>query len=253
MRLNNKLAVITAAASGMGLAGVRKFLSEGATVAAVDIDQSRLNDLVSEFGDKVKPIVADLTDTDRCSSFVDEAADLLGGIDILWNHAGSAVPGDVEAIDLATYDRTTTLNVTSGVLATSAAVPHMRQRGGGAVLFTSSVGGLVGSMGSPLYSAHKFAVVGYAKSLAQRYARDAIRVNALCPGVVDTPMLEQFYMQHGGSGGPEGYETALRAATPLGRFGRADEIANVAAFLVSDEASYVTGIAMPVDGGYTSR
>lgn len=253
MRLNNKLAVITAAASGMGRAGVRKFLSEGATIAAVDIDRGRLDDLVSEYGSAVKPIVADLTDTDRCSSFVDEAADLLGGIDILWNHAGSAVPGDVEAIDMAIYERTMTLNVTSGVLATAAAVPHLRQRGGGAILFTSSVGGLVGSMGSPLYSAHKFAVVGYAKSLAQRYARDGIRVNALCPGVVDTPMLEQFYEQHGGSGGPEGYEAALRAATPLGRFGRSEEIANVAAFLVSDEASYVTGIAMPVDGGYTSR
>lgn len=253
MRLKDKLAVITAAGSGMGRAGVEKFLREGATVAAVDISRDSLDALVSEHGDRVKPIVADLTDSEGCARFVEEAAELLGGIDILWNHAGTAVSGDVESIDLATYERATTLNLTSGVLATSAAVPHMRKRGGGAVLFTASVAGLVGSMGSPLYSAHKFAVVGYAKSLAQRYARDGIRVNALCPGVIDTPMLEQFYTQHGGAGGAESYETALRAATPLGRFGRAEEIANAAAFLVSDEASYVTGIAMPVDGGYTSR
>lgn len=253
MRLKDKLAVITAAGSGMGRAGVEKFLREGATVAAVDISRDSLDALVSEHGDRVKPIVADLTDSESCRHFIEEAAEALGGIDILWNHAGTAVSGDVEAIDLAAYERATTLNVTSGVLATSAAAPHMRARGGGAVLFTSSVGGLVGSMGSPLYSAHKFAVVGYAKSLAQRYARDGIRVNALCPGVIDTPMLEQFYTQHGGTGGAESYETALRTATPLGRFGRAEEIANVAAFLVSDEASYVTGIAMPVDGGYTSR
>ncbi len=253
MRLKNKLAVITAAASGMGRAGVEKFLREGATVAAVDIDAGRLNALVAELGDGVKPIVADLTDKQRCRTFIDEAADLLGGIDILWNHAGCAVSGEVEEIDAAAYDFATTLNVTAGIIAAGAAVPHMRLRKGGAILFTSSVAGLVGSMGSPIYSAHKFAVVGYTKSLAQRYARDGIRVNAICPGVIDTPMLTDFYEQHGGSGGSDSYEIALRGATPLGRFGRPEEIANAAAFLVSDEASYVTGIAMPVDGGYTCR
>jgi NAD(P)-dependent dehydrogenase (short-subunit alcohol dehydrogenase family) len=253
MRLADKLAVVTAAASGMGRAGVEKFVAEGATVVAVDINRAGLDELVAKVGDKVKPLVADLTDTDRCRGFVHEAAEMLGGIDLLWNHAGSPAPGAVEALDLAAFDRTMILNVTSGVLACGEAIGYMRQRGGGAILFTSSVGGLVGSMGSPVYSAEKFAVVGYAKSLAQRFAKDNVRVNVVCPGITDTPMLPQFYEQHGGAGGPAAYEAATRAATPMGRLGRADEVANAACFLLSDEASFVTGVALPVDGGYTCR
>jgi NAD(P)-dependent dehydrogenase (short-subunit alcohol dehydrogenase family) len=253
MRLANKLAVVTAAASGMGRAGVEKFVAEGATVVAVDINREGLDALAGASGGKVLPLVADLTDPEACRSFVHEAAKLLGGIDLLWNHAGSTVPGGVEQIDLASYDRTMMLNVTSGVLACAEAIGHMRRRGGGSILFTASVAGLVGSQGSPIYSAEKFAVVGYAKSLAQRFAADNVRVNVVCPGITDTPMLAHFYEDHGGSGGPEAYEAAVRNATPMGRLGRAEEIANAACFLLSDEASFVTGIAMPVDGGYTCR
>ena len=253
MRLQNKLAVITAGASGMGRAGVLKFIAEGATVVAVDIDRGKLDALVAETDGKAKTLLADLTDPAACRSFVHEAADLLGGLDLLWNHAGAPVGGGFEGIDLADYDRTTTLNVTSGVLAAGEAAGLMRARGGGAMLFTSSVAGLVGSMGSPLYSAQKFAVVGFVMSLAQRLAKDNIRVNAVCPGIIETAMLSQFYEKHGGAGGPAAYEAGVRAATPLGRLGKAEEIAAVAAFLLSDEASFVTGIAMPVDGGYTSR
>lgn len=250
MRLANKLVMVTAAASGMGREGVKAFVREGATVAAVDIDQAGLDALVAEIGPSVKPIQANLLDRDRCRSVVHEAAERLGGLDLLWSHAGIPADGVVEGIDLEALDRTITLNITSTMLIAGEAVGHMRRRGGGAILFTGSTAGLVGSMGSPVYSAEKFAVVGYAKSLAQRFAADNVRVNVVCPGITDTPMLPQFFAS---GGDPKAFEAKLLASIPLGRPARAVEVANAALFLLSDEAEYITGVALPVDGGYTCR
>lgn len=253
MRLANKLMMVTAAASGMGREGVKAFVREGATVAAVDVDAAALDALVAEFGDKVKPIQADLFDRERCRSVVHEAAEVLGGLDLLWSHAGMPAHGAVEDIDLAAFDRSIELNITSTVLIAGEAIGHMRKRGGGAILLTGSTAGLVGSMGSPIYSAEKFAVVGFAKSLAQRFACDNVRVNVVCPGITETPMLAQFYAAHGATSDPKAFEEKLLASIPLGRPARAVEVANAALFLLSDEAEYITGVALPVDGGYTCR
>ena len=250
MRLANKLAVVTAAASGMGRAGVEAFVREGAQVVAVDINAAALDDLVSTCGPAVKPLVADLTDPARCRAFIHEAANLLGGIDLLWSHAGMPVDGKIEGLDMAEYDRSIMLNLTSSVLAAGEAIGHMRKRGGGAILFTGSTAGLVGSMASPVYSAEKFAVVGFAKSLAQRFAPDNVRVNVVCPSIADTPMKQGFIGAHTD---PDAFEKVLKAAIPLGRFASAQDVANAALFLLSDEASFITGVALPVDGGYTCR
>lgn len=256
MRLAGKLAVVTAAASGMGKAGVLRFAREGARVVAIDVDAAALDRLRQEAArDALNVIViqADLADEERARGSIDEAAAALGGIDILWAHAGVPGPGSVEDLDLVAYQKAVALNVTSAVLASGQVARYMRKRGGGAILFTASVSGLVGSMFSPIYSACKFAVVGLTKSLAQRYAPDGIRVNVVCPGLSDTPMMAGFIGRSGDPAEMAANEKKLLASVPLGRLGRAEEIANAALWLVSDEASFVTGVALPVDGGYTCR
>lgn len=253
MRLANKLAIITAAASGMGRAGVARFVQEGARVAAIDINQGALDALAAEFGPAVIPIQADLSTADGARGSINTAADALGGADILWAHAGSPGPASVENLDIPAYELAITLNVTSAVLAAGEVAKHMRQRGGGSLIFTSSVSGIVGSMFSPIYSAAKFAVVGLGKSLALKYGPDGIRVNVLCPGLTETPMMNGFISR---SGDPE--ELAVNgakflSAIPLGRFGHAKDVANTALWLASDESAYVTGVALPIDGGYSAR
>ena len=253
MRLKGKLAVITAAASGMGAAGCETFAREGATIAAVDIDRDKLAAVVNRVekaGGKAKGFVADLSTVDGSKTFIHEAAAWMGGIDILWAHAGCPGPAGIENMDVDAYQKTIDLNVRTSVLSASEAVPYLKKRGGGAIVFTASMAGLVGSMLMPVYSAAKFAVVGLTKSLAQTLAPDNIRVNVVCPGLVETPMLPQF-MSRGGN--VDDATKRYLIGVPMGRVGVATEIANAALFLASDDASYVTGAALPVDGGYTAR
>ncbi len=257
MRLQGKLAVITAAASGMGRAGVLNFVREGARVAAVDINEGALAQLARDVreahGIGIETLQADLSDPGQARGSVHEAARRLGGIDVLWAHAGIPGPATVEGMDLDEYHRAIDLNVTSAVLAAGEVAQHMRARGGGSLIFTASVAGLVGSMMSPVYSAAKFAVVGFAKSAAQRFAVDGIRVNVICPGLTETPMKQGFIARNNDPAETAANERKLLGAIPLGRFGEAQEMADAALWLASDESSYVTGVALPVDGGYTCR
>lgn len=256
MRLAGKLAVITAAASGMGRAGVELFLREGAKVAAVDIDAGALAYLAAAMesnGNTIETVQADLSRPEEARRSINEAANKLGGIDVLWAHAGTPGPGGVENLDLAEYERAMTLNVTSAVLASGEVIAHMRKRGGGSLIFTASVSGLVGSMFSPVYSAGKFAIVGLTKSLAQRFAADGVRVNVICPGLADTPMKIGFTGRSGDPAEAAANQARLLAAVPMGRLCRAEEVAHAALWLASDDASFVTGVALPIDGGFTAR
>ncbi|QNO29132.1 SDR family oxidoreductase [Sphingopyxis sp. OPL5] len=254
MRLNGKLAIVTAAASGMGRAGVERFVREGARVAAIDISADALDALVADFGaDRVTGIVADLSTPAGATGSIDEAVAALGGADILWAHAGMPGPASVENLDMAAYDKAIALNVTAAALGAGQVAPHMRQRGGGAIVFTASVSGLVGSMMSPIYSAAKWGVVGLTKSLALALAGDKIRVNVVCPGLADTPMKIGFTGRSGDPAEAAANEAKLMANVPMGRLVQAGEVADAVLWMVSDEASFVTGVALPVDGGFTAR
>jgi NAD(P)-dependent dehydrogenase (short-subunit alcohol dehydrogenase family) len=158
----------------------------------------------------------------------------------------------LEGVEPGEYDETLNLNLRASVLACAQAAPHMRRRGGGAIVLTASTAGLVGAHVSPLYAAAKHAVVGLAKSLGMRYAADGIRVNAVCPGPIDTPMLPRFFNANTPAQAAA-YREKVVTAIPMGRIGQPQEIASAAMFLASDHASFVTGVALPVDGGYTAR
>ncbi len=256
MRLQNKLAIITAAASGMGRAGCEVFAREGATVFAIDIDEKRLNEVVANVkaaGGRAFGLVANLIDPKTCHDVVADAVSKMGGLDIVWNHAGMPGLRDIENLDLVEYEKSMNLNVRTSLLISGAAIPHLRQRGGGSVVFTASTAGLVGASVSPVYSAAKFAVVGMAKSLALRYATEKMRFNVVCPGPIETPMFPQFFDPNASKEMAAEAQARTIAAIPMARMGQAVEVANAAAWLASDDASFVTGVALPVDGGFTAR
>lgn len=256
MRLRGKLAVVTAAASGMGRAGVELFRREGAEVCAIDVNADALAALAASMEAQDLPVhtvQADLSKAADAKESIHAAAAKLGGIDVLWAHAGIPGPAGIENLDLEAYRLAMALNVDSAVLAAGEVVGHMRARGGGSIMFTASVSGIVGSRFSPIYSAGKFAVVGLTKSLAQTFAPDNVRVNVICPGLTDTPMLAQFTSRRGDPEEAAANERALLSQVPLGRRCRPEEIAHAALWLASDDASFVTGIELPVDGGFTCR
>jgi NAD(P)-dependent dehydrogenase (short-subunit alcohol dehydrogenase family) len=256
MRLKGKRVILTGAASGIGQAGALLFAREGATLVAVDRDTDRLQSVVSEIeaaGGRCHPLVADLSKVDEARRIIREGAKFLGGLDAFWGNAGINCATDIESIDWELYDLTMAVNVAAVVASCSEAAPLMRKNPGGSIVLTSSSAGLVGSIQSPIYSAAKFGVVGLAKSLALRFAADNIRVNAICPGPVDTPLLRE--VMSGRTDIPDGNEIGakLLGSIPLGRLGRPIELAEAALWLSSDASSFVTGVALPVDGGLTAR
>ena len=256
MRLSGKLAIITAAASGMGKAGVELFRREGAEVCAVDVNSAALDALAREMASRGLPIstvTADLSTEEGASTSVHQAAKALGGVDILWAHAGIPGPAGIENLDLAAYRQAMALNLDSAVIGAGEVIGYMRKRGGGSIIFTASISGIVGSRFSPVYSAGKFAIVGLTKSLAQTFAPDGVRVNVVCPGLTHTPMLTQFTSRRGDPEEAAANEKALLAQVPLGRLCRPEEIAHAALWLASEDASFVTGVDLPVDGGFTCR
>src|SRR5207247_6778578 len=260
MRLDNKIGIVTAAASGMGRAGALRFAGEGAAVGVVDIDQAGVDAVVGEItaaGGRALGLVGDLREDDFARDIVRRTANAFGGLDFVWNHVGHPGPASIEGIEMGDFEIAIDLNLRTVLVTTEAAIPEIRVRGGGSLLYTASTSGLQGSAYSPVYSMCKFGVVGFVKSLAVRLAPEKIRVNAVCPGPIDTPMLRVFVAR------PDQKSTAgmdpedlvrkrAHGAVPMGRTGRPEEIANAALFLLSDEASFVTGVALPVDGGVTA-
>jgi len=259
MRLKDKIGLVTAAGSGMGRAGAIRFAREGASVAVVDVDGASVEAVVKEIvaaGGRAKGIVADLREDANARRIVRETASAFGGLDFVWNHLGHPGPASVEGIEMADFALAVDLNLRSQIVTTEAALPELRARGGGSLLYTASTSGIQGSGFSPVYSMAKFGVVGFVRSLAKRLAPEKIRVNAICPGPIDTPMLRVFVArpdQQRTAGQDKEALVQLRGRqNPMGRTGKPEEIANAALFLISDEASFVSGAALPVDGAATA-
>ena len=256
MRLQGKIALITAAASGIGRAGAVLFAREGAAVAVADIDKGRIADTVAEItaaGGRAHGIPCDLTREADSRRIVKDAVAAFGGLDIVWNNVGHPGPGRVEGLDMDDFDAAMTLNLRSVLATTTEAIPALRARGGGSILFTSSIAGIYGSPFSPVYSAAKFGVTGLTKSLSLRLATDKIRVNCVCPAPIDTPMLDIFMGRPDVEANKHENLERMKQAIPLGRVGTPMEVALAGLFLASDDASYITGVSLPVDGGYTAR
>ena len=263
MRLENKIGIVTAAASGMGRAGALRFAREGAAVGVVDIDEAGVAAVVGEItaaGGRALALVGDLRQDGFARDIVKRTANSFGGLDFVWDHVGHPGPAAIEGIDMADFELAIDLNLRTILVTTEAAIPELRARGGGALLYTASTSGLQGSAFSPVYSMAKFGVVGFVRSLAKRLAAEKIRVNAICPGPIDTPMLRVFVARPdqqrppGEEGGMDKEQLIVRRAqqVPMRRTGQPEEIANAALFLLSDEASFVSGAALPVDGAATA-
>lgn len=247
-RLTGKRILVTAGASGMGRAGAELFAAQGAHVCVADRDAERLADTVAavtKAGGKATAITVDLLQQEEAKRVVHAAAEALGGgIDAAWLHAGMPSPHGIERLDPAEVMRCMDLNVHSTIATLGELVPYLRQAQGAAILLTASISGLVGSRLSPVYSAAKFGVVGLAKSLAQTLGPDQIRVNAICPGITETPMMHDFMSAD--------HRANYLLSIPLRRIAQPSEMAAAASWLLSGEASYVTGVALAVDGGFVA-
>ena len=240
--LEDKIAIVTGAGQGIGQAIARKLAAEGATVAVTDLDEASAIQTADALTGAVA-IHADVSDRQAVQAMADRVVQQFGRVDVLVNNAGWDKASPFVDSDPADWDRAIAINL-YGVLHTCKAVlPLMAARGGGAVVNLGSDAGRVGSSGEAVYSAAKGGVIAFTKSLAREMARHQVRVNCVCPGPTDTALFASF-------AGPKLRE-ALTKAIPFRRLGQPADVANVVAFLASDEASFVTGQTVSVSGGLT--
>ena len=242
-RFADKVAIVTGAASGIGEATARELAAEGAWVIVADIDRERGPQVASEIGGRFEDV--DVGDARAVEQLVRGVADREGRLDVLVSNAFFTAVGAIEALDVDGWRRTLDVTLTPSFTALRAAVPHMRARGG-AVVNVASISGLGGDRALAVYKAAKGADVNFTRTAALELAASAIRVNAVCPGVIDTPAIRRAFTAF-----PD-REPVVRDAIPMKRFGRPDEIARVILFLASDDASYVTGTTLVADGGLTA-
>jgi 2-keto-3-deoxy-L-fuconate dehydrogenase len=240
-RLGGKRAIVTAAAQGIGRATAELFAREGADVIALDINEAGLRDLAG-----VRPVAIDLLDGAAIDAFAAEA----GGVDILFNCAGHVHAGTLLTTDEAAFDLSFALNVKTMYRMIRALLPGMIARGGGSIINMASVASSVIAVPNRFaYGASKAAVIGLTKSVAVDYVADGIRCNAICPGTVQSPSLDE---RLAATGGAEEARRQFVARQPMGRFGTAAEIAELALYLASDAASFTTGTATVIDGGWAN-
>lgn len=238
-----KVAVITGGASGIGLATAKNLLSKGANVVLVDWneDVSRIAESLNERALGIRCDVSSDADVKKC---VDDVIEKFGHIDYLVANAGiGGGPNKAHEVSIDEWNKVIGVNQTGIFLMNKYVIPNMLLNGGGAIVNTSSMYGLVGTTMSFAYSASKGAINQMTRSLALTYARDNIRVNAIAPGYVDTPILAEV---------PKDMKDAMAKQLPIGRLGKDTEIANLICYLLSDEASFITGAIVPIDGGFTA-
>ena len=250
-RLEGKVAFITGAASGIGAACALRFAEEGALLAGMDLAKSSGDsdwDAAVELAPSAVFETGDVRDEQRIREIVAAVKEQLGRIDVLVNSAGVAGGGMIHALDGEEWDRVVDINLKGTFLASKHTLEVMLEQGSGSIVNIASVEGIEGFMGGSSYNASKGGVVVLTKNMAIDYARQGVRTNVICPGFIDTPMFRSVMVD----GPAKVISDQIREAHQLGRFGKPVEIANAALFLASDEASFVTGVTLPVDGGYTA-
>lgn len=248
---SGQVALVTGASSGMGLATAQAFAASGAAVVLADINQPALQaatDALTTAGHKAIGVLTDVSDEEQVSAMVARTVSEFGRLDMAFNNAGIQVdPSDAADEPAQNYDRVTLVNQRGVWACMKHELKQMRAQGSGAIVNCSSLGGLVGLPGRAAYHGSKHAVIGMTKSAAMEYAPRGIRINAVCPGVIETPMVADMLV-----GQAEAMEAIMREQ-PIGRLGTSDEMAQAVLWLCSPGASFVVGVALPVDGGFTAH
>jgi NAD(P)-dependent dehydrogenase (short-subunit alcohol dehydrogenase family) len=247
----NKVALVTGAGSGMGLAAAQAFAAEGALVALADINETAARTAAERLvaaGHKAIAIPCDVTDEGQVKAMVEQTVSAFGRLDVAFNNAGvQSLAAETADASSEEFDRVNAINLRSVWLCMKYELLQMRTQGSGAIVNNSSIGGLIGIPGRAIYHATKHGVLGLTKSAALEYATRGIRINAVCPGAIETPMVADMIAKE-----PETMKDILKEQ-PIGRLGRPEEVASAVLWLCSSEASFVIGQALAVDGGYTVR
>jgi NAD(P)-dependent dehydrogenase (short-subunit alcohol dehydrogenase family) len=246
--MDGSVAVVTGASTGIGEATAKRFADAGASVVAADINvedgQATVDD-IHEAGGEATFVEVDVSDAAAAEAMVETAVDTYGGLDYAFNNAGiEGERGPLAEQSVENFERVLDINIGGVFNCMRAEIPAILDGDGGAIVNTSSIAGKVGFANISPYTASKFGVIGLTKAAALEYSGEGVRVNAVCPGVIDTPMVQ---------GSDQEEITQVEAATPIGRIGRPEEIGNPVVWLCSDEASFITGEAIVVDGGYVSQ
>ena len=245
-RMKDKIAVITGSGKGLGEAMALLFSREGAKTVVFDIDEEAGRDTVEQIreqGGEAFFVQGDVSKSDDAVRLIDDAVDAYDRVDVLVNNAGIHVDKTVAETTEAEWDEILGVNLKGYFLCSKAAIPQMRRQGGGNIICISSISGLIGQLNQAAYNASKHGIIGLVRCMAYDHAQENIRANAICPGVMNTPLVASV---------PEEHIAPYRKANLLERFAEPIEVANAALFLASDESSHVTGSAMVVDGGYTT-
>lgn len=255
-KFDGKVVVITGAAGGIGKATAKKLAEQGASLALVDLNLDAVKQVISELGlddSRALALQANVAKEEEVKAYVDAAVEKFGKIDGFFNNAGvEGTTANVEDYPTETFDLVMNVNVKGAFLGLKYVVPVMKKQGYGSIVNTSSGAGLIGSPGFVAYNSSKHAVIGMTKVVALEAAPHGVRVNAVAPGVINTRMMRQIE-KNTVPEDAEGARKAFGAAVPMGRYGEAEEVANVAVFLLSDDASYVSQSIYTVDGGQINQ
>lgn len=237
--------LISGGASGIGAAAARRFVAEGARVVLGDVNEAAGRALATTLGERASFWPVDVRQREQVEQWIAVAIERHSRIDVLCNNAGIGSYGETPDVAPELWQAVLEIDLTAVFYACRAAIPHMRAAGSGSIVNTASISGLGGDYGLSAYNAAKGGLVNYTRTLAIDHARDGIRVNAVCPGPIDTPLLGRLIAQ-------QSMVAAYEQVIPMGRVGRADEVAAAIAFLASRDASYITGAMLVIDGGLTA-
>jgi NAD(P)-dependent dehydrogenase (short-subunit alcohol dehydrogenase family) len=245
MRLANKVAIVTGGGSGIGRAIALVFAREGAQVAICGRDRKKLDAVAAEIGEACLPMAADVSIARQVELLVRMTVECFGRVTTVVNNAGLLLAGTAESLGEEEWEQTFNVNVRGPWLLARAALPHLRAGGGGSIINLGSVLSLLGARNRVAYAASKGALLAMTRAMALDHAPDKIRVNCICPGIVETEMVAAFNLD-------EAARKQRLAMHPLGRFGQPEDVAGLAVFLAADESSWITGAAYTVDGGYSA-